>query len=163
MSGFNFSTIFSKLAFLQFQPQIFWFSIIREVVAVPAPPDLPSYLPSPACCRIAARTCTRICWLDSPSRGKVGVCRGRHEGIANVETYRERQGHTGPDRDRQGQTRISRNKHGQTGTSRGRKWNVPACPCLSLFVPALFLLVPALSLIVPACPCFVPGIDWHNW
>ena len=27
------------------------------------------------------------------------ICRGRHEGIANVETIRDRQGQTGTDRD----------------------------------------------------------------
>ena len=46
------------------------------------------------------------------------ICRGRHEGIANVETYKDRQGQTRGDRDRQGQTRTSRDKHGQTGTDR---------------------------------------------
>ena len=30
-------------------------------------------------------------------------CRGRHEGIANVEKYRDRQGQTRTDRDIQGQ------------------------------------------------------------
>ena len=48
------------------------------------------------------------------------ICRGRHEGIANVETYRDRQGQTRTDRDRQGQTRTSRDKHGQTGTDRDK-------------------------------------------
>ena len=47
------------------------------------------------------------------------ICRGRHEGIANVEKYRDRQGQTGTERDRQGQSRTSRDKHGQTGTN----WN----------------------------------------
>ena len=46
------------------------------------------------------------------------ICRGRHEGIANVETYRDRQGQTGTDRDRQGHASSSRDKHRQTGTSR---------------------------------------------
>ena len=36
------------------------------------------------------------------------ICRVRHKGIANVETYR----------DRQGQTRTNKDKHGQTGTHR---------------------------------------------
>ena len=78
------------------------------------------------------------------------ICMGRHEVIAHVETYRDRQGQTKTDRDIQGQTRTSRDKHGQTGTSRekqGQKGNLPVCPCLSLFIPAL-------SLLVPACP-------WH--
>ena len=48
------------------------------------------------------------------------ICRGRHEGIENVETYRERHGQTGTDKERQGHTRISRNKHGQTGTDRDK-------------------------------------------
>ena len=44
------------------------------------------------------------------------ICKARHAGIANVETYRDRQGQTGTDRDRQGQTRTSRDRQGQTGT-----------------------------------------------
>ena len=91
------------------------------------------------------------------------ICRGRHAGIASVEKYRDRQGQTGTDRDRQGQTGTDKDKQGQAWTDRDRKGNVPACPCLSLFVPALFLHVPALSPLVPACPCAVPAIDWHNW
>ena len=46
------------------------------------------------------------------------ICRGRHEGIANVETYRDRQGQTRTDRDRQGQTGTDRDRQGQTGTER---------------------------------------------
>ena len=114
------------------------------------------------------------------------ICRGRHEGIANVETYSDRQGQTRTDRDMQGQkktsrdiqgqtrtdrdiqgqTRTSRDKRGQTGTSmekQGQKRNDPVCPCL---VPSLSLLVPAclcVSLLVSVCPWAVPGIDWHNW
>ena len=41
----------------------------------------------------------------------VFICRGRHEGIPNVETYRDIQGQTGTGRDIQGQTRTSRDKH----------------------------------------------------
>ena len=48
------------------------------------------------------------------------ICRGRHEGMANVETYRDRQLQTRTDRDRQGQTRTSRDKHGQTWTDRDK-------------------------------------------
>ena len=48
------------------------------------------------------------------------ICRGRHEGIANVETYRDRQGQTMTDRDKQGQTRTSRDKHGQTESDRDK-------------------------------------------
>ena len=33
-----FSTMAGKLVFLQFQPQMFWFRIVRKVVADPAPP-----------------------------------------------------------------------------------------------------------------------------
>ena len=87
------------------------------------------------------------------------ICRGRHEGRANVETYRDIQGQTRTDRDRQRQTRTIRHKHGQTGTCRdkqGQKGNVHVCPCLSLFVPAL-------SLLFPDCSCTFPSIDWHNW
>ena len=36
------------------------------------------------------------------------ISRVRHEGIENLETYR----------DRQGQTRTDRDRHGQTGTDR---------------------------------------------
>ena len=67
------------------------------------------------------------------------ICRGRHEVIANVETYRDNHGQTRTDRNIQGQTRTSRDKQGQTGTSRdkqGQKGNVPA---LSLLVPGLSL------------------------
>ena len=48
------------------------------------------------------------------------ICRGRHEGIANVETYRDRQGQTGTDRDRQGQAGTNMDRQGQTGTSRDK-------------------------------------------
>ena len=41
------------------------------------------------------------------------ICRDRHEGIANVETYKDRQGHTGTDRDRQGLTGTDKDKQGQ--------------------------------------------------
>ena len=75
------------------------------------------------------------------------ICRGRHEGIANVETYMDRQGQTMTDRDIRGQKRTSRDR--QTGTSRdkqGQKGNVPVCPCLVPASPCLSLLVPGLSL-----------------
>ena len=39
------------------------------------------------------------------------ICSGRHKEIANVETYRDRQGETRTDRDIQEQTRTSRDKH----------------------------------------------------
>ena len=87
------------------------------------------------------------------------ICRGRHKGIANVETYRDRQGQTGTYRDRQGQAGTSMERQRQVGTSRDRKGMslfVPACPCLSLSCPCLYLLV-------PACPWAVPGIGWHTW
>ena len=99
------------------------------------------------------------------------ICRGSHEGIANVVTYRDRQGQTGIDRDRQGKTGTDRDRQGQAGTSmdrqgqtgtsrdkQGRKGNGPVCPCLSLFVPALSLLVSALSLLVPALLLALTGI-----
>ena len=44
------------------------------------------------------------------------ICRGRHENIANVETYRDGQGQTGTDRDRQGKTGTDMDKQGQTRT-----------------------------------------------
>ena len=86
------------------------------------------------------------------------TCRGRQEGIANVETYRDRQRQTGTYRDRQRQAGTSMDRQGQVGTSRGRKEMslfVPVCPCLSLPCPCL-------SLLVPACPylsLFVPGLS----
>ena len=48
------------------------------------------------------------------------ICRGRHEGIANVETYRDRQGQTGTDKDTQRQTGTDKDKQGQAGTSRDK-------------------------------------------
>ena len=38
------------------------------------------------------------------------ICRGRHEGIANVETYRDGQGENGTDKDKQGQAWTDRDK-----------------------------------------------------
>ena len=87
----------------------------------------------------------------------ISICKGRHEGIANVETDRDRQGQTGTDKDKQGHTgtdRDRKDRQGQAGTSgdkQGQKGNPPVCPCLYLFVPALSLLCPCLSL---RCP-------WH--
>ena len=49
------------------------------------------------------------------------ICRGRHEGIASVETYRDRQGQTRTDRDIQGQTGTDRDRQGQTRTDRDRQ------------------------------------------
>ena len=49
------------------------------------------------------------------------ICRGRLEGIANVETYRDRQGQTRTDRDGQGWTGTDRDRLGQTGTDRDRQ------------------------------------------
>ena len=49
------------------------------------------------------------------------IYKGRHEGIANVETYRDRQGQTRTYRDRQGQTGPDRDRQGQTGTDRDRQ------------------------------------------
>ena len=48
------------------------------------------------------------------------ICRGRHEGIANVETFRDIQGQTRTDRDRQGQAGTSIDRQGQTGTDRDK-------------------------------------------
>ena len=48
------------------------------------------------------------------------ICRGRHEGIANVETYRNRQGQTRTDRDRQGQTGTDKDKQGQAWADRDK-------------------------------------------
>ena len=83
------------------------------------------------------------------------ICRGGNAGIANVETYKDRQGQlgtnkdrkgqTGTDRDRQGQAGTDRDRQGQAGTSRDRKGLsllVPACPCLSLPCPCLSLPCP---------------------
>ena len=74
-----------------------------------------------------------------------------HEGIANIETYRDRQGQTRKDRGRQRQAGTSRDRQGWTGSCRdkqGQKGIVPACPCFSLLFPAFSLLVPALSLVL---------------
>ena len=38
------------------------------------------------------------------------ICRGRHEGIANVETYRDGQGQTGTDNEKQSQAWTDRDK-----------------------------------------------------
>ena len=46
---------------------------------------------------------------------------GRNTGLANVETYRDRQGHTGIDRARQEQAGTDRDIHGRTGTDRDRQ------------------------------------------
>ena len=49
------------------------------------------------------------------------ICRGRHEGMANVETYRDRQLQTRTDRDRQGQTGTDKDKQGKAWTDRDRQ------------------------------------------
>ena len=46
----------------------------------------------------------------------VVICRG-NAGIAIVETYKDRQGHTGTDKGRQGPTGTDKDKHRHTGTS----------------------------------------------
>ena len=77
------------------------------------------------------------------------ICRGRHEGIANVETDRNRQGQTGIDKDKQGHARTVRDRQGQTGTSRDKQaqqGNVSVCSCLSMPCPCMSLLAPGLSL-----------------
>ena len=43
------------------------------------------------------------------------ICRGRNEGIANIETYRA--GHTETNGDRQGQTGTDKDKQEQTETN----------------------------------------------
>ena len=43
------------------------------------------------------------------------ICRGRHECIANVEIYRDRQGQKATDKDRQGQTGTDRGRQGRQG------------------------------------------------
>ena len=75
------------------------------------------------------------------------IYRGRHEGITNVETHRDRQGQIGTYRDRQGQARTSMDRQGDVGTSRDRKGMslfVSVCPCL-----------------VPAWVCLSLGCPWH--
>ena len=49
------------------------------------------------------------------------ICRGRNAGIANIETYRDRQGQTGTNRDKQGQTRTDKDRQGQTGTVKDKQ------------------------------------------
>ena len=75
------------------------------------------------------------------------ICRGRHEGKSNVETYRDRRGQTGTVKDKKVQAWTDRDKSGQAGTER-------ECPCLSL-------LVPACPCLVPACPCLSLACPWH--
>ena len=79
------------------------------------------------------------------------ICQGRYEGIANIETYRDRQGQTRTDRDRQGQAGRSMDRQGPAGTER-------ECPCLSLLAPACPCLVPACSLHVPGLSLALTGI-----
>ena len=45
-----------------------------------------------------------------PMKTVIFIFRGRHEGIANVETYRNGQGKTGTDKDKQGQAWTDRDK-----------------------------------------------------
>ena len=89
------------------------------------------------------------------------ICRGRYEGIAHVETCRDRQGHKRTDeetrtsRDKQGQAWTDRDKYGKAGTKR-------EYPCLSLLVPVCPCLVPVCPCFVPACPCLsllVPALS----
>ena len=49
------------------------------------------------------------------------ICRGRNAGIANVQTYRDRQGQTGTNKDREGQKLTDKDKHGRTGPDRDRQ------------------------------------------
>ena len=99
------------------------------------------------------------------------ICSGRHEGIANVETYRDtqgqkrtdrdiqgqkkdRQGHTGTEKGRQGHTGTDKGKEGQASKDRDKKGQSGTereCPCLSL--PCL---------LVPACPCLSLDCPWHR-
>ena len=62
------------------------------------------------------------------------ICRGGNPGIANVETYKDRQGKLG-DRDKQGQAGTSRDRKGLSSL-------FPACSCLSLPCPCLSLPCP---------------------
>ena len=48
------------------------------------------------------------------------ICRGRHAGKVNVETYRDRLGQTRTYKDKQGQTGRDKDKQGQTGTDRDK-------------------------------------------
>ena len=45
-----------------------------------------------------------------PMKNVIFIFRGRHEGIANVETYKEGQGQTWTDKDKQGQAWTDRDK-----------------------------------------------------
>ena len=42
------------------------------------------------------------------------ICRGRNTGVANAETYRDKQGYTRTNRDRQGETRTCRDRQGHS-------------------------------------------------
>ena len=46
------------------------------------------------------------------------ICGGRYEGLANVLTYRDRQGQTKTNKDREGQKWTDKDKHGRTGPDR---------------------------------------------
>ena len=84
------------------------------------------------------------------------ICKGRHKGIANVETYRDGQGQTRTDRDGQGQTGTEKDKHGQAWTDKDRQGQVRTSrdrKGMSLFVPARPCLSLPCSCFVPACPC----------
>ena len=45
-----------------------------------------------------------------PMKTFIFIFRGRHDGIANVWTYRDRQGQKGTDKDKQGQAWTDRDK-----------------------------------------------------
>ena len=62
------------------------------------------------------------------------ICRGRNAGIANAETYRDKQGHTRTNRDRQGKTRTCRDRQvhslaltGIIGKWQCEVWSWPIC------------------------------------
>ena len=56
-----------------------------------------------------------------PMKTVLIICRRKNAGIANVETYRDKQGLIRTHKDRRGQTGTERDKHGQTRTSRDRQ------------------------------------------
>ena len=49
------------------------------------------------------------------------ICMGRHEGIANIEIYRDKQGQKGSGRDGQRQAGTGRDRQRQAGTGRDRQ------------------------------------------
>ena len=75
------------------------------------------------------------------------ICRVRHEGIANEETYRDIWGQTGTDKDSQGQKGTDMDKQGQAWTDRDRQGQVG----ISRYSKGMSLFVPTGTYLSPPC------------